>query len=192
MQQQAGQSAAQEAGQHPGYPAGPGMIEGCLTQAGGGYAVRSTDSGKEFSLDLNAQTSQNLNLNRDVTNNVGKQVKIYGYPTGAEGTGSSSQATQGAQAPTPAEAGSPNAGVNNGAGAGSPASTSPSGAASQSSATAPTSAGAQAASSGAAAPTSAATGSNSLQVTRFIPLNKPCGTSTSQGAQTAPNQTATQ
>jgi hypothetical protein len=180
MQQQAGQSATQEAGQHPGYPAGPGMIEGCLTQAGGGYAVRSTDSGKEFSLDLNAQTAQNVNLNRDVTNSVGKQVKIYGYPTGAESTTGASQATQGAQTTTPAEAGSPNGGMN-AAGAGNQANAPGPGASSQPSATAPTSAGAQAAS-----------GSNALQVTRFIPLNKPCGTSTSQGAQTAPNQTAAQ
>src|SRR5581483_443848 len=46
------QAAAVAAGavQHPGFPVGPGMIEGCIIQAGNGYAIRPEEGGPVFML----------------------------------------------------------------------------------------------------------------------------------------------
>src|SRR5581483_9497851 len=50
---------------HPGFPAGPGMIEGCLSQAGSGYSIRPTEGGgPAFTLQLNPEMAQNLDMKR--------------------------------------------------------------------------------------------------------------------------------
>jgi hypothetical protein len=200
MQPQTAQSSGPEGGQHPGYPAGPGLIEGCLSQTGGGYAVRSSEGGKQFSLELDPQMAQNLDVKRDVANAVGKQVKIYGYPSAsgtssstASGAATSPQATTPSpagdtttpQATTPPAAGLPQADTGmtpaGGGGANAANSAQEAGAAGQSAANSAMAGGTQ---------SPAATGANAFQVTRFIPLNTPCGTGTSQGAQPGNAQNA--
>jgi hypothetical protein len=140
------------------------MIEGCLSQAGSGYSVRPSEGGgPAFTLQVDPQQMQNASLQHDMSKSVGMQVKVYGYPANASADGSPAAA-----APKP---GSPeeNAGIQGHASGASPA------AGSQQPATAAGGAMAQgqAAASGPAGP-------HVLELTEFIPLNKPCGTGTSQ------------
>src|SRR5581483_2339839 len=74
--------------QHPGFPVGPGMIEGCIIQAGNGYAIRPEEGGPVFVL------SGTQDLSRD----VGKQAKVYGYPAGGARASAGPAPVQGAQA----------------------------------------------------------------------------------------------
>ncbi len=132
-------STRAEAGQHPGFPAGPGMIEGCLSQAGNDYKIKPSEGGgPAFTLSLNSQTAENPNLKQDMANSAGELVKVCGYPAVL---GGGSAAAGGEQT---------------GPGGGSAG------------------AGAQ------TALASASGASHTLDLTRFIPLNKPCRTGSSQ------------